>query len=302
MWFKNLRVYQFTEDFTFSSEEVEERLAEYRFTPCGNHDTSRYGWAEPLGRHGELLTHTSNGYIMICARKQEKILPASVINELTEEKILEIEAEQGREVFRKERRDIRDEILFSVLPKALARTQRTYAFITPKERLLIVDSASANQAEALLSHLRESIGSLQVIPLAPKRPPVDTMTNWLQTKRIGNNFELGTDCDLRDPLEAKNIVRCRQQDLSSQEILGHLTAGKQTTKLGISWNGRISGTLCEDFSVRQLVFEDILQQQAEQDDEADVATQFDNDFTIMSMELMQFISALGKVCGISTSH
>jgi recombination associated protein RdgC len=299
MWFKNLRLYQFTQDFTLSTEDLEERLANHNFIPCGKHDAQRYGWAPPLGRHGEQLTHSCNGYIMLCARGQEKILPAAVINEMVEEKALALQSEEGREVRRKERRDIRDDVLHELMPRALARTRHTYAFIAPKQNLLVIDCASAAKADELLNLLRESLGSLPVVPLAPRNPPVDTMTSWLTNNRINKEFSLGVDCDLRDPLDAKNIIRCRQQELASSEIRGHLEAGKQVIKLGIHWGDRIRATLYEDFSLRQLAYEDIIQQQLEEDDEADMATQFDNDFALMSLELTRFIEALSKACGIS---
>ncbi len=298
MWFKNLRAYQFTGSFELSAEELEERLEDYRFSPCGKHDTARYGWTPPLGRHGQQLTHATNGYIMICAQKQEKILPASVINELVDEKIAEIQENEGRDVFRKEKRDIKDEVLFTVLPHALARTQRHFAFIAPEEGLLLIDSASAANADALLSHLRESVGSLQVVPVVPRRPVVDTMTNWVQSRKLDNNLELGKECDMRDPLDSKNVVRCRQQELGSQEVLGHLDAGKLVIKLGILWNESISASLNEDFSLRQIRFEEIVQEQAQNEDEVDAATQFDNDFAIMSLELTRFFEAVTKACGM----
>jgi recombination associated protein RdgC len=298
MWFKNLRIYQFTEDFSYSTEDLEERLAEYSFTPCGKHDAARFGWTSPLGHQGEMLTHSCNGYIMLCARGQEKILPTAVINEMVEEKVLALQAEREQEVHRKERRDIRDEVIYDLRPRALARTRHTYAFIAPQQGLLIIDCAAAAKADEFLNLLRESLGTLPVVPLAPRRPPVDTMTSWLNNQRINKEFSLGVDCDLRDPLDAKNVIRCRGQELASSEIRTHLEAGKQVIKLGIHWNERIRGVLCEDFSVRQLNYEDIVQQQAQVDDEADAATQFDNDFAIMSLELSHFIEALSKACGI----
>ena len=43
MWFKNLRIYRFTQDFTLDAEALGERLETGAFVPCGSQDLSRYG-------------------------------------------------------------------------------------------------------------------------------------------------------------------------------------------------------------------------------------------------------------------
>ncbi len=82
MWFKNLRVYRFTQYVDLSPETLEEALSKAQFKPCASLEFSRVGWVSPLGKHSEMLTHSANGQTMICIRKQEKILPAAAINEL----------------------------------------------------------------------------------------------------------------------------------------------------------------------------------------------------------------------------
>lgn len=66
MWFKNVRLYCFTQPFENSAEELETKLAEKLFHPCSSHDVSKYGWVSPLGKEGEMLTHALGDYIMIC--------------------------------------------------------------------------------------------------------------------------------------------------------------------------------------------------------------------------------------------
>ena len=47
MWFKNLRVYRLTREFTLSAEQLNELLEPDTFTPCGSQDMARYGWVLP---------------------------------------------------------------------------------------------------------------------------------------------------------------------------------------------------------------------------------------------------------------
>ena len=290
MWFKNLRIYRFTKNIDLSTNTLEEALQEQNFNPCTNMDFSRYGWVPPLGKDSELYTHSCSGYIMICARKQEKILPPAAINEMVEEKIIDYEAAQARSVYRKEKQTIKEDVIHTLLPRALTRSFLVYAYIDPKEKLLIIDSASSTKAEEFMEHLRASLGSLPVVPLKCHGDAANIMTRWLQDQ-TPNGFELDNECELQNPRESKNIIRCKNQELESAEVLSHLKAGKRVIQLALVWREAISFVLVDDFSIKRLRFEDIIQQQAEGEDN-DKATQFDQDFAVMALQLHQFIKAL----------
>jgi len=87
MWFKNLRLYQLTEDFTHSPEALAEALAAQPFKPCGSQELQRSGWVPPVGADSEEYVHATGGYIMICAKRQTRILPGAVVNEHLEERL-----------------------------------------------------------------------------------------------------------------------------------------------------------------------------------------------------------------------
>ena len=65
---------------------------------------------------------------------------------------------------------------------------------------------------------------------------------------------LGDECELRDPAEAGAVVRCRRQDLESDEVREHLKSGKQVFQLGLEYDERVSFVLGEDLTVRKLRF------------------------------------------------
>jgi len=296
MWFKNLRIYRLTEQWSHTAEELNTALESFCFNPCGSLDLLRYGFVPPLGRHGSEFIHTTNGYIMICAKKQEKMLPASVVNEQLEEKALALSEAESRNVGRKERQTLKDEIIFSLLPKAFTKSSLDFAYIAPQEKLIIVNSSSAKRAEDLLSKLREALGSLRCVPITAKNLPTQVMTHWLHTGDVPADFTLGEDCELQAGKDGR-IINCKKQDLTATEILNHINSGMFVSKLALVWKESISCVIDDQLAVKRLKFEDVISDKANDRNPESKAEQFDADFAIMAGELKNFISALYSAFG-----
>ncbi len=126
------------------------------------------------------------------------------------------------------------------------------------------------------------------------------MTRWLKQSTV-KGFELDDECELRNPRESRNIVRCKNQELESDEIMGHIKAGKRVIQLALNWKDAIRFILTEDFVMKRVKFEDIVQLQAQGDAE-DFATQFDQDFAIMTLQLKQFLQELLEALGGVQAH
>lgn len=293
MWFKNLTLFRFTEPFTLSPSEVEEKLQAMPFKPCGKHEEATFGWTSPVGKHNEQLIHTSNGYIMVCAKREEKVLPAAVVSEMVQEKITEIEERENRKLPKKDRAAIKEEVMFDLLPRAFAFSRKTYAYIDPKGGWLVVDSASAKKVEDLLTNLRKCLGSLPVVPPLTVTKPVPRLTQWLFSDELPPvDITIEDECELRAPEEAGGIIRCKRHDLALPEIKNHLDIGKQVIKLAISWDDRLSCIIDENLSVKRLKFLDLVQDQVADTTAEDEIERFDVDFSIMTAELANFLPRL----------
>ena len=103
MWFRNLQIYRLGQAFDLTPEVLEERLRGAVFNGCKRMDMLATGWTPPLGRTSSQLVHAANGYLMICARKEEKIIPAGVIKQLLDDRVAEIEAAEDRQIYRREK-------------------------------------------------------------------------------------------------------------------------------------------------------------------------------------------------------
>ncbi|WP_166269367.1 recombination-associated protein RdgC [Marinobacter caseinilyticus] len=298
MWFRNARVFRFTKPFDISAETLEEKLQEGVFKPCGPQETVRQGWVPPLGKHGEQLVHSSNGYHLVTLRKEEKLLPGSVVKELLTERVEMIEAEQHRKVPKKEKDEIKDQILLEMLPQAFSKNRRCYAYIAPQDGVLVVDAGSAKQAEDLASNLRKSLGSLPVRPPVVEQAPAFTFTGWLnESIDLPAALALGDECELKDPSEDGGVVRCKGLELQGDEIRNHLNAGMQVTKLSVAWDDNLTFVLDEELGIRRLKFGDTLQDQLDDVDSDDAAARFDAAFSLMTLELARLIPGLLDALG-----
>ncbi|MFB4392952.1 MULTISPECIES: recombination-associated protein RdgC [unclassified Pseudomonas] len=298
MWFKNLLTYRLTQDIPFEPEALEAALASKPARPCASQELTTYGFVAPFGKGADApLVHVSGEFLLIAARKEERILPSSVVNDAVKEKVEEIETEQMRKVYKKERDQIKDEIIQAFLPRAFIRRSMIFAAIAPRLGLILVNSASAKRAEDLLSTLREVMGSLPVRPVTVKIAPTATMTDWVKSQQAAEGFYVLDECELRDTAEDGGIVRCKRQDLTGEEIQLHLSTGKVVTQLALAWQDKLSFVLDDKTVIKRLKFEELLQEQAEQDAGDEAEQQFDASFTLMMMTFSEFLPVLFEALG-----
>lgn len=298
MWFRNLLVYRLTQDVPFDTEALEAALAAKPARPCASQELATYGFIAPFGKGADApLVHESQGFLLLAARKEERILPGSVVKDAVKEKVDEIENEQMRKVYKKERDQIKDEIVQAFLPRAFIRKSATFAAIAPAQGLIIVNASSPKRAEDLLSTLREAIGSLPVRPLTVKIAPSATMTDWVKAQQAAADFHVLDECELRDTHEDGGIVRCKRQDLTGEEVQLHMSSGKQVTQLSLAWQDKLSFVLDDKLVIKRLKFEDLLQEQAEQDGGDDDLSQQDASFTLMMLTLIDYLPALFEALG-----
>jgi recombination associated protein RdgC len=289
MLFKNAHIYRLS-PLTQSTEEMEELLQAKPFIPCKGIRPESMGWISPLPGMDEPMVHEVAGCLILCAKREKKVVPPSALDEVLQEKIKHHMEIEGRKLFSKEKQALKDDALAELLPRALPSSKTIMGYI--KEDLLVIGTGSPAEAELFISCIRDSLGSFSVIPPQVKDKPANLFTHWIKTRKLPDHFVLGDECDLLD-LEEGSKTACRNQDLYTEEVRIHLDAGKVCTRLGFIWRGGLRVTVNQDLALKQMKF---LSHNDNSDDE-DPISSFEAAFVNMSLELDQLLPELFTALG-----
>lgn len=290
MWFKNLKVYSITDSLDIDPDTLQEQLTQVAFRHCGKQELATMGFVAPL-EGGKELFHTTNGRFWLTLKKQERLLPSSVVNAELEEKVAQIEHETGSPVGKKAKQDLKQEIIHRLLPQAFTKNSFLHGMLCPKENLVIVDASADGKAETFLAMLRKAINSLPVVPLC-RSSVSNELTSWLSDNASPEGVELMDEAELKENSEDAGIIRCKNQDLTSEEILNHIESGKFVQKVAVKWDETLSAIIQEDLTIKRVKFTDVLREQNDDIPKDQKAARLDADFALMAGELIRFVSFL----------
>jgi recombination associated protein RdgC len=297
MFFRNLTLFRFAENLPRSLKRLPSALDEHRLRACGPMELATRGFVSPFGRDSETLTHQVGAFILVTVGGEDRLLPNVVINEELAARLAKIAAKQGRRVGAKERKQLKDEVISDLLPRAFIRPSRLSAYLDVEHGWLVVDTASRKAAEEAVNQFREAMGRFPAVPAASEESPRSVMTDWLIHGKLPKGLALADECELRDPAEAGAVVRCRRQDLESDEVREHLKSGKQVFQLGLIFDERVGFVLGEDLVVRKLRFLDgVLDELSDSAESAEA--ELDATFALMSLELRRLLDNMHDWFGL----
>ncbi len=292
MWFKNLYLLRLAESFAIEAETLQAALASKPFLGCGKEQREANGWVSPFGRHSEQLLHAVNGYYLLTMAQQERLLPSTVIREELEERVAALETKESRKLSKREKKDLREQIEFELLPQAFTRTRKMDAWLDPAQHWMVINTSSASQAERLTKLLRTSVDSLPVTPPKTDNPPSGLMTQWLKQNELPAPFILGEECELRSQGDDKSIAVFKRHELSTEEVHSNLAAGKVVSKLGLIWDNKISFVLTDELQLRRVKFLDVLEDNLKEIDPQSAEERLDIEFSLMTGEVTKLLTDL----------
>lgn len=233
--------------------ELAAMLESKPYVPLGNHDMARSSFVENR-KTGDLVTPIAGGYAIVY-RHDKKVLPPAAVNQAIEERILEIMENENRSVGRKEKAEIKDQVLMSMLPSAFVTSSLTHVFYDRAHSLLLVATGSPKSADDVTTFMREAMGSLKVLPVR-----VDNLDARL-TNAL-NRLMADDDADSFGEHTFANYVQLKNQDNSkstfdirdgidpAQGILEAIGNGGRVERIGLSTNDETFFRLDRDFGIK----------------------------------------------------
>lgn len=285
MWFKNLQVFRLTSPWNISAEELNAQLSRISFAQCASNEMQSQGWASP--RNNDMLVHSVNHQFLIALATEKKLLPSSVINQVTKARAAELEEQQGFAPGRKAMKDLKERVTDELLPRAFGVKRNTFVWIDPANRWLVIDASSPSRADEVIKLLLKCCDKLPLEGLRVKSSPQAAMTGWLAGNEAPKGFTIDQDTELKSSTEDKATVRYVRHTLDPDDIQKHIAAGKQCTKLALTWDDRISFVLTDTLTIKRIKPLDVLDE--DKDKGTNEEERFDADFMLMTAELAKML-------------
>lgn len=294
MWFKNATLIRLPSDFTIGPEALEEALAGQPLKAPGPLEQETRGFISPFNREDAAFTHGAQGAFLLGLGLNKRDLPGSVLADNIADRVADHEAKNGRKPGKRLRAEFRELALGELLPRAFIKRSRVAAYWDSFRNMLVVDSSSDKSSELVATVVREALGSFPARPLATRASLPLLMSEWLVSGQTPEGFELGDECELKDPSDTASVVRCRNHDLSSEEVREHARRGMQVTQLGLVFEQRIGFVLDVNAKLRKIEFLDVIADKLDGQD-GDPAQVLDAEFTLMVLELRRLFDRLDEI-------
>lgn len=297
MRLKTFSVYRFTRPLIVDLGDLNAALGEFYERPLGALERGNDGFTPPLpkysqdrvvvlGNHearfrnndGEFtsdpykLTHDSDvgleGATVITYFREEKVIVGPHVKRLVEQRVEQIQSEEGRQVYRGERNEINDAVVAGILPHAQSR-YTTIPLVFLANGLLVVGATGA-KAELALGKLREVMGMLPVVPVEMKLEIPKFLTRLAFAQRDGENetpFQITDDFQIQSVLAGHNsIARCKNTDITDENIAAFIESGLAVTHARLMWGDEAAFTLdfkgnIKSLKIDNIVFDEIMNEQ-----------------------------------------
>jgi len=297
MFFRNLTLFRFPTSLDLS--DLDTQLEQTRLKPVGALELSSRGFISPFGRDGEALSHRIGDALWLTVGSEDKLLPSSVVNDLLQKKLAELEQREGRKPGGRTRKRLKEDLVHELLPRAFVRPGRTDALLDLEHGLCVVDTSSRKSAENVVSEIRHALGSFPALPLNAEVAPRAVLTGWIAGEPLPDGLSLGDECELKDAADKGAVVKCQRQELTGEEIGKHLESGKQVTRLALTLDDHVSFVLGEDLVLRKFKLLDGAVDQLESTERDDLRAELDARFALMAGEVKRLFSVLEPALKLS---
>ena len=289
--FRNLRFYSFDSGWPKTEKQLSSTLESAHFRTCGPLTERSSGWEPIHDDAGDSLARSINAADLMRLRSQSRVLPSAAINEELEQRIDDYQSRMGEAPSSRQKRRLKAEARDELMPKALLKSERTWVYADPEQRIIGIDTARTTVAERVLRRVGASINPANVRPLQFGKPVGNLLTQIFLGSAV-ENFSLGRECRMQDTTDAGSMVRWSNFDLSDRTIRNHVTDGMRLTHLAIEYANVMSCVVDEHGVLSKVRF---LGMDDDKTDDLEPLAQLDAEFVLASGTLRAFVSDLRKL-------
>jgi recombination associated protein RdgC len=298
--FKNAHIYRIEHWEPLAPADIESRLAGLPFVECAATQQESAGWVAPSGDAQGALAESVAGQWVFRLCTETKAVPGSVVKIQLESRLAAIEQQTGRRPRGKQVRELKEDLVHALLPRAFPKRADTVVWLDPQAGMAWIGAASSKRADAAVTRLVELMGgALKLNLLQTELSPATAMSQWLTEQEAPAGFSIDRDCELKQPDSEKSAVRYARHTLDIAEVGEHIRQGKLPTQLALTWEGRVSFVLTEALTLKKIqLLDGVLEgagvdaANAGQDDGG-----FDADVAITTGELRRLLPALIDALG-----
>ena len=299
MWFKNATVFQLTRTNYFEQFSLEKSVKKNAFVPCGKTDIKRVGFVSVLPETEDLIKgFDNNNYMFLRVQLEEKvILPDAMQRPLTE-RIAQIEQSEFRKVTKREKDQLKEDIIFSLLPTAQSKYIFTCLYIDVKNGLIVIDTKKREKAEDILALLRKSIGLLPVTDFINTEAIQTVLKGWISAPQgIDINFQVGQEIKIVGTGAYINKATFVNQDLYDEDLQQFMGSFDYKIKrLKVEFKDMFSFLFTQDGFITQLEWIDMIDYRVNIESEALVQS-MEAEMVLFTQSMSDFFNGL-KTMGI----
>lgn len=298
--FKNITLYRISPTWKPPAEHaLEAELQRLAFQPCGPTQERSVGWLPPRGAEFGAMVENIGGQWILKLAVEKKAVPGATVKQELDARVKAIEAERGRKPGSKEKRELKEEIVHSFLPRAFCKRTTHVIWLDVQKHTLVIAAGSLKAAEPLVKQLVDVMAELKhPIPLSPistATSPSVAMSEWLTARQAPQGFTIDRDLELKHSGEDKSVVRYARHNLDLDEIGQHIQEGKLPTQLALTWNDKVSFVLNEKMGIKKIDIRGVEEAPKGEDG-------FDADAAIATAELSGLLPELVEALGGEHRH
>jgi recombination associated protein RdgC len=256
---KNATIYRLAEPMTV----VHHDLDQLNFAPTLPTQQKSLGWVPPAD-DSDALVHFNSGARVMRLRVETRTVPAATIAEHVAQMCKAIEQATGRKPGKKEKRDLKEEALTTLLPHAFPKQKDVLCILDG--RWLILDTTSPGLLDDAITALVKCLDGLVVEQVQTNDSPAVAMAEWLHGDTAPDGFSFGNACELKARDESSAKVRYTNHYLLTDEVKTHLAQGKLPTSLAMEFDDRVAFTLTDTLQLKKIDFGDKVMEEARSHD------------------------------------